>query len=286
MTQRVDLQSEPLGFHDAFKDVISWDDDIARQWVDALNLRAISQDQIKLRARLIELAKLRPGDTVVEVGSGTGALLCDLAHSVSPGGRVVGIEPQPFLAKSARQRLADAGYETVSEVRNESAHELSLNSGSAAACLAQTVLIHLPDKILLQSLLEMIRVVKRGGRVLSVDQDGDTWVIDHPNRQLTRRIVRFNCDHRYADGWTGRRLRRFFGQAGLSNVEIHAWPHVDIEIDSYLFCMAERLAGAAAAIGVISESEHLDWVRQLHEIASAGHFFSSINYYACVGVRA
>jgi ubiquinone/menaquinone biosynthesis C-methylase UbiE len=285
MSKRVVRQSEPLGFHDTFKDATSWDDETAKQWVDALNLRAISQDQVRLRARLIELAKLRRGDTVVEVGCGTGALLCELANSVSPGGRVIGIEPQPFLAESASQRLADAGYKVNSEVRNESANQLSLKSESAAACLAQTVLIHLPDEILLQSLLEMIRVVQRGGRVLSVDQDGDTWVIDHPNRHLTRRIVRFNSDQRYADGWTGRRLRRFFRQAGLSNVEIHAWPHVDIESDSYLFSMAKRLAGAAAEVGVISESEHLDWVRQLHESALAGHFFSSINYYACVGVR-
>jgi len=285
MTLRVDSQSEPLGVHDAFKDVISWDEDTAKRWVDILNLRASSQDQIKLRARLIQLAKLRPADTVVEIGSGTGALLCDLANSVGPGGRVIGIEPQPFLAKAACERLADAGYETISEVRNESAHELSLESESAAVCLAQTVLIHLSEKIMLQSLSEMIRVVQRAGRVLSVDQDGDTWVIDHPNRDLTRRIVRFNSDQRYADGWTGRRLRRLFCQTGLGNVEVHAWSHVDTEIDSYLFGTATRLASAAAAIGVISESEHLDWVQQLHEIAAAGHFFSSMNYYACVGVR-
>lgn len=42
-----------------------------------------------------------------------------------------------------------------------------------------------------------------GGRFVSVDQDADTWTIDHPDRELTRRIVRFNSDHRYVDGWAG-----------------------------------------------------------------------------------
>jgi ubiquinone/menaquinone biosynthesis C-methylase UbiE len=286
MSHKTDFQTIPLGTHDVFRDVISWNDDTSKLWVDALNLRATSQDQIALRAHLIELAQLRPGDTVVEVGCGTGALLCDLACSVSPGGRAIGVEPQPALAKAALQRLSAAGYGSVGEVRYESAHRLSVECESAAVCLAQTVLIHLPDKILEQALFEMIRVVRRGGRVISVDQDGDTWVIDHPDRDLTRRIVRFNIDQRYADGWTGRRLRRFFRQAGLSHVEVHLWTHVDTNGESYLFGMAKRLAGAAAEVGVITPSERDEWVQQLHEVASAGNFFSSINYYACVGVRA
>ena len=225
------------------------------------------------------------GRRILDAGCGTGALLCDLAAAVGPGGRVIGVEPQTALAHAASQRLTAAGYEPVSEVRNESAHMLSLETGSAAACLAQTVLIHLPDEMLQEALREMIRVVRPGGRVVSVDQDGDTWVIDHPDRELTRRIVRFNSDQRYADGWTGRRLRRFFRQAGLSDVEVHTRTHVDTAIDSYLYGMALRVAGSAAEAGTISEAERSEWVRQLHELASAGDFFSSITSFACVGTR-
>jgi ubiquinone/menaquinone biosynthesis C-methylase UbiE len=234
----------------------------------------------------VELAQSTPGDTVVEVGCGTGALLCDLAVSVSLGGRAIGVEPQPVLAKAAIQRLSEAGLVSVGEVRYESIHQLSIESESAVACLAQTVLIHLPDKVLQQGLLEMIRVVQRGGRVISVDQDGDTWIIDHPDREMTRRIVCFNSDQRYADGWTGRRLRRFFRQSGLIRVETHIRTHVDTDSESYLFSMSERIAGAAAEVGVITISERDKWVQQLYEVASAGNFFSSINNYVCVGYRA
>jgi ubiquinone/menaquinone biosynthesis C-methylase UbiE len=285
MKFKTDIQSVPLGTHDVFRDVICWDNDTAKQWVEALNLRATAQDQVALRALLIAMAHLCPGDTVVEIGCGIGALLCDLARSVSPGGRVIGVEPQPILARASFQRLSAAGYKSMGEVRQESANQLSIESNSAAACLAQTVLIHLPDEILQNALLEMIRVVRRGGRVLSVDQDGDTWVIDHPDRDLTRRIVRFNSDQRYADGWTGRRLRRFFHQTGLNHVEVHARIHVDTNSESYLFSMAERLAGAAAEVGVITPPERDKWIGHLYEFAAAGNFFSSINFYACAGVR-
>ena len=286
MTHNRDFQAVPLGTYDVFKDATSWDEETSRQWIDALNRRSAAPDQIKLRARLLELTALRQGDTAVEIGCGTGALLCDLASTVSPGGRVIGVEPQTALAQAAIRRLRAAGYESVSEILCESAQLLPLASESADACLAQTVLIHLPDNILQHTLIEMIRVVRHGGRVISVDQDGDTWVLDHPDRELTRRIVRFNSDQRYADGWTGRKLRRYFRQAGLGSVEVHVWPHTDTDSRTYLFDMATRLAKAAADIGVITSSERDTWLTQLEELALGGHFFSSINFYASVGIRA
>lgn len=285
MKYKQDIQWVPLGTHDVFRDVMGWDDDTAKQWVDALKMRASSPDQTAMRALLIELARLRPGDAVIEIGCGVGALLCDLARSVSPGGRVIGVEPQPTLARASLERLYEAGYQSIAEVRQESAGRMSIDGGYAAACLAQTVLIHLPDETLQDTLHEMIRVVRPGGRVISVDQDGDTWVIDHPDRDLTRRIVRFNSDQRYADGWTGRRLRRFFLQTRLKEVEVHARIHVDTTSGSYLFSMAERLAGAAVEVGVITPSERDKWIGQLYALAADGNFFSSINFYACVGVR-
>ena len=274
----------PLGTYDAFKDAASWDSETARMWVAALNLRSKSLDQIALRKRLVKAANLKQGDTAIEIGSGTGALLCDLARAVCAGGRVIGIEPQTVLAEAARARIEAENITAI--VKTESAERLSLESGTADACLAQTVLIHLPPEVLERTLAEMARVVRGdGGRVISCDQDGDTWTIDHPDRELTRRIVRFNSDQRYADGWTGRRLPRFFRAAGLKETQVETLVHVDTEKFSYLFGMAERIATAAAEVGEISSEESLIWLEQLDAFATAGNFFSSINYYICRGVR-
>lgn len=106
-----------------------------------------------------------------------------------------------------------------------------------------------------------------------------------PDRKLTRRIVRFNSDQRYADGWTGRRLRRFFRAAGLKETEVETLVQVDTEKSSYLFGMAERIANAAAEVGEISPQECRKGLEQLNESAEGGNFFSSINYYICVGIR-
>lgn len=274
----------PLGTYDAFKDAASWDEKNARMWVDALNLRAASPDQIALRKRLVNLAKLKSGDTAVEIGSGTGALLCDLSLAVGASGKAIGIEPQIVLAEAARERVSNENLSAI--VKTESAEKLSIECEIAAACLAQTVLIHLPPDILQQTLSEMARIVRQGGRVISCDQDGDTWTIDHPDREMTRRIIKFNSDQRYADGWTGRRLRRLFTAAGLKEVKVETLVHTDTENSSYLFGMAERITNAAVEAGEIELNECQKWLGQLNEQATNGDFFSSINYYICVGVRA
>lgn len=274
----------PLGTYDAFKDATSWDEKNARMWVDALNLRAVSPDQIALRKRLVNLANLQLGDTAVEIGSGTGALLGDLSRAVGASGKAIGIEPQIVLAEAARVRISNENLSAI--VQTESAEKLSIESETAAACLAQTVLIHLPPDVLRRTLSEMARIVRRGGRVISCDQDGDTWTIDHPDREMTRRIIKFNSDQRYADGWTGRRLRRLFTAAGLKEVKVETLVHTDTENSSYLFGMAERITNAAVEAGEIELNECQKWLGQLNEQATNGDFFSSINYYICVGVRA
>ncbi|HEV2377848.1 MAG TPA: methyltransferase domain-containing protein [Streptosporangiaceae bacterium] len=269
------------GSSDPFRAVTDWDEETARAWADALDLRAAGADQARVRQRLRERAGLRAGDTAVEFGCGTGHLLLELAGDVGPSGRVLGVEPQPFLAERARRRAA--GTAAVS-VHTGPAQEVPVN-GSVTACLAQTVLIHLPPADLAEVLAGARRMLRPGGRMLSADQDGDTWVIDHPDRATTREIVTFNTDQRYADGWTGRRLARLLGEAGFTDITTEVIVHVDTEPGSYLLGMAQRLATAAAEAGAIEAVAARAWMEELRDIAVRGAFFSSINYYVSSGTQ-
>jgi protein-L-isoaspartate(D-aspartate) O-methyltransferase len=59
---------------------------------------------------------LRPGQTLLEVGSGSGYLLALAAELLGPQGRVVGVEREPVLVRRARELLAELGYGTRVEV--------------------------------------------------------------------------------------------------------------------------------------------------------------------------
>ncbi len=272
-----------LGKHDVFRNVNSWNKSIASEWSSALELRGSSNDQKIIRQRIIEYSSLHPGDTVVEIGCGVGMLLADCLKVVSPNGLVIGVEPQPVFASHAKARLKEMDCKSRTEIRLDSAEALGIADNIADACIAQTVLIHLPEPTLHAAIREMVRITKSGGHVVSVDQDGDTWVIDHPDREITRKIVQFNSDQRFADGWTGRRLRRLFGECGLKNLTIEAWNHIDTERSSYLFGSCVRLANAAAESEYITLEQCDKWLRTLEELAAHGYFFSSITYFAIVG---
>ncbi|MGE5682031.1 MAG: methyltransferase domain-containing protein [Bacillota bacterium] len=275
----------PLGTYDVFRDVKSWDKQTANQWAEALNLRSSADDQKSLRSQLLKLADVKLNQTVVEIGCGTGALLLDLASAVGPNGRVIGIEPQTVLAEFAKKTSGELNLSDIITVIADSAEQLTLPDAIADSCFAQTVLIHLQPEICLKALKEMVRIVKNGGRIISADQDGDTWIINHPERELTRRIIQFNSDQRYADGWTGRRLESLFRSAGLINVKAVPHVHLDRERNSYLFGMAKRIAAAARDKGVLQEEEYLLWSDGLEKVTENGEFFSSINYYNCTGLK-
>jgi SAM-dependent methyltransferase len=62
---------------------------------------------------LLAALDLRPGERVLDVGCGTGALTWAVAGAVAPGGRVVGIDLSPQLLARARSRGTDDGVRFI-----------------------------------------------------------------------------------------------------------------------------------------------------------------------------
>lgn len=220
---------------------------------------------------------------MLEIGCGTGQLLSDLALAIGSSGRAFGLEPQPLFAKEAEHHISEQKLAATARILSGRAEDIPLPDTSIDICVAQTVLIHIPPDVLPRVFAEVKRVLKPGGRFISVDQDGDTWIIDHPQRAVTRKVIQFNSDYRYADGWTGRYLKRLFRQNGFEDVHVQGWTHSDTERESYLYEMSHRIAQSAAEHGAISQDECVKWLNKLDKQVLAGNFFSSICYFCCKG---
>jgi ubiquinone/menaquinone biosynthesis C-methylase UbiE len=259
---------------DPFQQARGWDERTALGWASGLDRRAADPQQVALRAGVVAAAGLGPGQVAVEVGCGTGPLLAGLAAAVGPGGTVLGVEPQPTLARLAADRVGAARLALGLGDR------LPVRSAVADAVIAQTVLLHVPEPALTATLAEMIRVARPGGRVISVDQDMDGWLIDHPDRETTSRLLRLNTRHRYGDGWAGRTLARRFRAAGLVDVEVVAHPHVDTEHDSHLHGNALRMVAALRDADLVDAADAERWAAALDDRPT---FFSALTYYRCTG---
>lgn len=71
------------------------------------------------RRRGIELLGLRPGDTVVEMGCGTGANFALLEQAIGRSGRLIGVDVTPEMLARARARVERQGWSNVRLVESD-----------------------------------------------------------------------------------------------------------------------------------------------------------------------
>ena len=74
---------------------------------------ASAQRTMRLRTRTIARLDLQLGQTVLDVGAGTGLSFALLRDGVGPAGRVVGVELSPEMGALARRRIEREGWRNV-----------------------------------------------------------------------------------------------------------------------------------------------------------------------------
>lgn len=272
---RFSLWREPQGF----------DEGRARSLAErALELRGRAEDETRARAAYLDLLNVVPGERVLDIGCGSGVVTRDLARRVGAGGRVVGLDPSAALLTVAAELAANAGLAGRITWREGDARALPFADGAFDAALAVTALCHIPDGE--RAVPELVRVVRPGGRVGVFDRDNDSYIIAHPDRALTRRIVAAGSDHTTVDGWLIRRLPRLLRAAGLVDVRVRAFASIEQDPAGFYATNAgARWADVATQTGAISEEERQRWVAQLDAEAAAGGFVAGLTHLFVWGTR-
>ena len=112
------------------------------------------------------LGQIRPGERVVDVGSGSGFDSLIAARLVGATGHVVGVDMTPEMLVNARENARQAALSNV-EFREGLAEALPVPDGWADVVIANGVLNLAPDKSV--ALQEMGRVLKPTGRLQLAD---------------------------------------------------------------------------------------------------------------------
>ncbi len=132
-----------------------------------LSVNLISFGQAwRLRKLTIDHALIEPGDSVLDVGCGTGEVT--IPAKVRTGtGKVYGIDPAPEMIAVARSKAERIGLEI--DFRIGVIEALPFPDNSLDVVTSSLMMHHLPDDLKVHGLAEIYRVLKPGGRVLIFD---------------------------------------------------------------------------------------------------------------------
>ncbi len=139
-----------LGYHD--------------EWLDSIPASAI--ESMAGTGNPFSLGELKPGEYVVDCGSGAGADSLIAARMVTPSGRVIGVDMTSEMLSKASNNALETGMTHV-EFREGYLESLPVPDAWADVIISNGVLNLIPDKEV--ALLEMYRVLKPGGRIQIAD---------------------------------------------------------------------------------------------------------------------
>jgi arsenite methyltransferase len=181
-------------------------------------------------------AAVRPGETVLDLGSGGGIDCFLAAREVGPAGRVIGVDMTPAMIERARANAAKSGASNV-EFRLGEIEHLPVADAGVDLVISNCVVNLSPHKD--QVFREAFRALKRGGRMVVSD-----LVLTRPlPEDLQKRVdLLVGCV-------AGASLRedylRMMREAGFTNVEIAAESGYDVGLPSVAEGSEEREAFAA-----------------------------------------
>jgi ubiquinone/menaquinone biosynthesis C-methylase UbiE len=116
---------------------------------------------------VIELAKVKPGDRVLDVGCGTGNLTLTAKTYAGANGAVFGIDAAPEMIAVARKKAGRAGMDVTFEVGL--IEKIPFPDATFDVVVSRLVIHHLPEDLKRLGFAEIIRVLKPGGHFLAAD---------------------------------------------------------------------------------------------------------------------
>jgi ubiquinone/menaquinone biosynthesis C-methylase UbiE len=245
-----------------------------------LEERSQRPDQLQVNQAIIDVLAPATGERLLEVGSGTGVLCRIAAPRVSENGNIVGLDVSKEFTDLARRESNSLGLVQLRHLVGQGERLPFVDHNFDGAWAARLILHAGKPQAVVE---EIARVVRPGGRVVLADWDFETVAVDHPDRELTRRILHWRIDHHGGDNWSGRKLLRRAKDAGLTRIESIPVVYIAQDENSALTLSLWRAAEVARDGGGITPQEHDAWIDDLKERIVQRRFFASIVYFIVKG---
>jgi ubiquinone/menaquinone biosynthesis C-methylase UbiE len=166
--------------------------------------------EAQMRQATLDLAGLQTGESLLEVGCGTGTLTLAAKKRLGADSEVFGIDVAEDMLAAARRKAEQAGLQITFQTGR--IEQIPFPDGRFDAVLASLMIHHIPDPVDKQrGFNEILRVLKPGGRLLIVD-------FEPPTNPVLSHMVRGVLGDEMAER-TVRELIPLAEQAGFRQVE-------------------------------------------------------------------
>jgi ubiquinone/menaquinone biosynthesis C-methylase UbiE len=120
-----------------------------------------------LREMTVNLAQVKPGDSVLEVGCGTGTLTLAAKRQAGPTGKVFGIDLIPGMIELSQRKAAQANMDVTFQLGSVEDIPFSANQFDVVMC--SFMIFHMSEMVRRKGIAEIYRVLKPQGRLLVLD---------------------------------------------------------------------------------------------------------------------
>jgi ubiquinone/menaquinone biosynthesis C-methylase UbiE len=252
--------------------VLDFDEENARRLVAVYMTPDVVDQRRAIRAALA----LKPGEHVLDIGSGPGFLAGEMAEEVGADGRVHGIDPSDSMLAIARRS------ETPVDYGRGDALTLPFGDEQFDVVVSTQVYEYVDD--IEGALAEARRVLRPGGRLLVLDTDWDSIVWHSGDRERMERVLAVWNEH-LADPHLPRRLPMLMRAAGLEVADVAIIPILNHGADRDTFSAGMRglVAAYVDGRGGVTLDETRAWVDDLESLGD--DYFFSLNRYLFVAKR-
>jgi ubiquinone/menaquinone biosynthesis C-methylase UbiE len=162
-----------------------------------------------LREETVNLAQVKPGDCILEIGCGTGTLTLAAKRRAGASGKAFGIDIIPGMIEASQRKAAEANEEIT--FRSGSIDDIPFSANQFDVVMCSFMIFHMSETTRRKGIAEIHRVLKPQGRLLVLD-------MALPAQPLPRAIAKMlfggMLEHELQE------LRPLMEASGFSNIEI------------------------------------------------------------------
>jgi ubiquinone/menaquinone biosynthesis C-methylase UbiE len=245
-----------------------------------LESRGRASGYLRMVQALTDATQLQPGQTVLDVGCGTGVIDRWLARHTAGQNRIVGVDVNRYLLQEAMALARKEGPEGAVEFREGSAEALPFPDNSFDVTMSITVIEEVDAQ---QMLTEMVRVTKPGGRVAVIARGMDMPFL--MNLRLPAELrAKVNAPGALgsvaARGCADASLYQRFHQAGLTQVRMFPQLAAYDGSDPSMLQFMQNLL-----LGKLTQEEAQQWQSARAEAEAEGTFFMAWPHHCAVGMK-